>query len=68
MPPHQPNGVNCHNYDLALQHLSKQYEAFTPWNKNQIYILASSVCVTWFKGKVLNQGLEVHRKLLILSP
>jgi hypothetical protein len=27
-----------------------------------------SACVTWFKGKVLNQGLEVFLKLLILSP
>ena len=27
-----------------------------------------SACVTWFKRKVLNQGLEVFRKLLILSP
>ena len=25
-------------------------------------------CVTWFKRKVLNQGLEIHIKLLILSP
>ena len=27
-----------------------------------------SACATWFKRKVLNQGLEVHIKLLILSP
>ena len=28
----------------------------------------TSACVTWFKGKVLNQGLEVLIRLLILNP
>jgi hypothetical protein len=27
-----------------------------------------SACVTWFKGKVLNQGLEILFRLLVLSP
>lgn len=42
------------------------------WEVLQIGLLLKlhkrDACATWFKRKVLNQGLEVYVKLLILSP